>query len=115
MAAYLRFVAALIVVLGLIVGAAWLMRRYGFRMSQSLAGGGRGQRRLAVLEALGLDPKRRLMLIRRDDREYLLLLGPAGDLLIDGGEATRFREVLAGTAAAALPDAPAEDRRGGAP
>lgn len=100
MAAYLRFVAALIVVLGLIMAAAWAMRRYGFQMGRSLAGTGRGARRLSVVETLGLDPKRRLMLVRCDGREHLLLLGPGGDLVIDGAERA---------ATASFPDMLADD------
>ncbi len=91
MAAYLRFIAALILVLGLIVAAAWALRRYGLQMGRSLAAGGRGGRRLAVVEMLGLDAKRRLVLVRRDDREFLLLLGPAGDLVVDGHKIDRDR------------------------
>ena len=37
-------------------------------------------RRLAVREVLPLDPKRRLVLVRCDDRELLLLTGGAGEV-----------------------------------
>lgn len=69
-----RAVAALALTLGLIGLAAVLARRYGpnvlFRTAQPKA-----QRRLAVVETLMLDPARRLVLVRIDDRERLLLLG----------------------------------------
>ena len=41
---------------------------------------GRGRRRLAVQDVLALDPKRRLMLVRCDDRNLLLLTGGAGEV-----------------------------------
>ena len=41
--------------------------------------GGR-RRRLAVQEVLPLDPKRRLVLVRCDGRELLLLTGGAGEV-----------------------------------
>ena len=41
--------------------------------------GGR-HRRLAVQEVLPLDPKRRLVLVRCDDRDLLILTGGAGDV-----------------------------------
>ena len=72
---FLRAVFALALTLGLIGVAAVLARRYGpsalFRMQQTT----KAQRRLAVVETLMLDPARRLVLVRCDGRERLLLLG----------------------------------------
>ena len=79
---FLRAVFALALTLGLIGVAAVLARRYGpsalFRMQQTT----KAQRRLAVVETLMLDPARRLVLVRCDGRERLLLLGE-GRLLAD--------------------------------
>ena len=41
-----------------------------------------GRRRLAVQEVLPLDPKRRLVLVRCDGRDLLLLMGGAGEVPI---------------------------------
>ena len=49
-------------------------------MGASKPGGGRGGRRLAVQEVLPLDPKRRLVLVRCDGRELLLLTGGAAEV-----------------------------------
>ena len=69
-----RGIAALALTLGLIGLAAVLARRYGptalFRTAQPKA-----QRRLSVVETLMLDPARRLVLVRLDGEEKLLLLG----------------------------------------
>ena len=82
----LRALFALALTLGLIGLAAVLARRYGpsalFRMQQTT----KAQRRLAVVETLMLDPARRLVLVRCDGRERLLLLGE-GRLLGDAGGA----------------------------
>ncbi len=75
---YLRFIAALILVLGLILGLTWAIRRYG---PQAMGGAGGGKRRLAVIETLTLDAKHRLVLIRKDDRDHLLLLGGAAQVI----------------------------------
>jgi flagellar protein FliO/FliZ len=82
---YGRFLAALLFVLGLIALTAWLARR--FRLGPG-APAGTG-RRLAVLETLPLDARRKLVLIRRDATEHLLLLSPEGNRLVEDGIADR--------------------------
>jgi flagellar protein FliO/FliZ len=79
---YLRFALALVFVLALIAGAAWLARRFGLGGRLAAAG---GRRRLAILEVLPLDAKRRLVLLRRDGAEHLILLGATGDLVVERG------------------------------
>ncbi|MDP1629924.1 MAG: flagellar biosynthetic protein FliO [Caulobacter sp.] len=70
----IRMVAALAVTLGLVGLAAVVMRRFGpeamsrFQMS-------RKDRRLTLVETLVLDPARRLVLVRLDNEERLILLG----------------------------------------
>jgi len=80
---YLQFVAALAFVLALIAVLAWAMRRFGLFSNVIPARG--GKRRLGVVESATIDAKRRLVLIRRDDREHLLLLGANNDAVIETG------------------------------
>jgi flagellar protein FliO/FliZ len=94
---YLRFVLALIAVLGLIGLIAWAARRFGLVPGGAI-GTGRG-RRLVVVETMPLDGKRRLVLVRRDDREHLLLLGSgaASDLVVErdiAAKATAMPQIL---------------------
>ena len=104
---YFRFLLALGLVLALIVVLAWLARRYGF----GGAGGPKGPRggRIGVVEFAPLDAKRRLVLIRRDAVEHLVLLGPAGETVIETGIKTGggedFAAALAATEADAATDA----------
>ncbi|KAF0224956.1 MAG: flagellar protein [Rhodospirillaceae bacterium] len=78
---YLRSVAALVLVLGMILGVLWLLRRFGV---PGMVPARTSVRRLALVETIALDSRRRLVLVRRDGREHLLLLGAAGDLLVEG-------------------------------
>jgi flagellar protein FliO/FliZ len=78
---YLRFALALVIVLGLIALAAKLARRVGF--GQRLLAPSRGRRRLHVVEMIALDARRRLAIVRRDDREHLLLLGLQSDVVVE--------------------------------
>lgn len=76
---YLRFILALVLVVGLLALTAFLLRRSG--LAPKL---GRG-RRLSMIEALPLGPRHRLVLVRRDDVEHLLLIGPQGDVVVESG------------------------------
>ena len=78
---YLRFVAAFGFIIGLILVCAWGARRMGLTPQ---IGATENNKRLAVIETLNLDAKRKLILIRRDGKEHLLLLGET-DMTIEGG------------------------------
>jgi len=81
---YMRFVFALIFVVGLIGGAAILARRFG--LAPGAATGGRAaQKRLEIVETLMLDPKRRLLIIRRDDQQHLIVLGTESEMVVEQG------------------------------
>ena len=82
LAEYLRYVAALVFVVSLIALFAWAARRFGFGGVRVTSG---PSRRLAVVETLALDGKRRLVLLRRDGVEHLILLGADRETVIQGG------------------------------
>ncbi len=80
---YLKFLVALVFVLGLIAVLTVIAKRLGLGNRGPI---GRGkERRLSVIEAMVLDSKRRIVLVRRDDREHLILLGQAGEQVIEAG------------------------------
>jgi flagellar protein FliO/FliZ len=76
-----RFLAALLFVVGLIIGFGYILRRYG--NTQKWLGAGQSDGRLSVIEVRYLDPKRRLVLIKRDETEHLLLLSEGKDIVIE--------------------------------
>ena len=79
---YMKFVFALLFVLGLIGGLAVLGKRLGMGHRGPI---GRGQsKRLRIVETMPLDAKRRVILISRDDKEHLLLLGNSEEKVIEG-------------------------------
>lgn len=81
---YLRFILALIFVIGLIAVFAALARRAGWGFPAAAIKRS-ANRRLGVVEVTPLDGRRRLLLVRRDDTEHLLLIGPTSELLIEAG------------------------------
>ncbi len=78
---YLKFLFALVFVIGLIGGVALLAKRFGIgtRGPMRRAKGNR----LSIVENMQIDAKRRVILIRRDQKEYLLLVGGVTDLVIE--------------------------------
>ncbi len=90
---YWRFVLALAFVILLILACAWIARRLGLG-GRIVAKGGR--RRLAIVEVLPLDGRRRLVLLKRDGIEHLLLLGQQNDLVIERGSAGDFSGMIEG-------------------
>jgi len=77
-----RFVVAFVIVLALIGLTFWLIRRFGGSRVGNAAQRGR-QPRLAVIDAAPVDGRRRLVLIRRDNVEHLLMLGGPSDFVIE--------------------------------
>ena len=73
----IQLVVALLAVLALIVVGAIAWRTLGPRVS-----GRRGQR-LGISEYYEVDKSRRLVLVRRDNVEHLILIGGNSDLVIE--------------------------------
>ncbi len=80
---YFKFMLALVFVLCLIGLMAWGARRFSFLRGTIRAGD--GKRRVEIVEIAPIDSKRKLMLVRRDQTEHLLLLGITGDLIVETG------------------------------
>lgn len=78
---FARYIGALLLVLGLIGAAGLAARRFGLGslVKPSIS------RRLAVVESLMLAPRQRLLIIRRDGVEHLVLSGPDGTSVIESG------------------------------
>jgi len=74
LADFARAIFALAFTLGLVGLAAYAARRFGPEWMVRLQRP-RTERRLAIVESLPLDPARRLVLVRLDSTERLLLLG----------------------------------------
>jgi flagellar protein FliO/FliZ len=78
----LTFFFAFIVVLALIGLATWLVRRFAGNRLGSNANRGR-MPRLAVIDAAAVDGRRRLVLVRRDNIEHLLMIGGPTDIVVE--------------------------------
>lgn len=77
-----RFFIAFVVVFALIGLTAWLIRRFGAGALGGQNARGRAPR-LAVIEAGAVDGRRKLVLIRRDNVEHLIMIGGPTDILVE--------------------------------
>lgn len=75
----LKAIAALAFVLGILLGGAWLLRKYGQRLGIKA---GVASSDLRVVEWRSLDLRRKLAVVRWGGREHLICLAPTGDTLL---------------------------------
>ena len=76
---FARYIGALLLVLGLVGGAGLAARRFGLGSLVKPA----VSRRLAIVESLMIGPRQRLLIVRRDGVEHLVLSGPEGTSVIE--------------------------------
>ena len=76
---YLRFVLALVFVLGLMGGLFLILKKLNLGNLQPLA----SKRRLRVVESLMLDARHRAVILQRDDKEHLVILSPTGETVVE--------------------------------
>lgn len=89
LADYSRFFFSLAIVIGLIWLVAYGLKRFG--LDKRLRGVTGNNGRLAVVDVLYLDPRRKLTLVRADKREYLIFISGESAQLIDTLEAGNDR------------------------
>jgi flagellar protein FliO/FliZ len=76
------FFFAFVAVLALIGVAAWLVRRFATNRLGANTSRGR-MPRLAVIDAAAVDGRRRLVLVRRDNVEHLIMIGGPSDIVVE--------------------------------
>lgn len=72
---YLKFIAALLFVIGLLYGLAFLVRKLGLVQGQT---GFAKSKRMQVKETLIIDSKNKVVLIELDQKEFLLSIHQNG-------------------------------------
>jgi flagellar protein FliO/FliZ len=77
-----RFFLAFLIVLGSIGAFAWAVRRFGSGRLGGASSRGR-QPRLGVIDYASVDARRRLILVRRDNVEHLLMIGGPTDVVVE--------------------------------
>ena len=78
---FARYIGALLLVLGLVGAAGLAARRFGLGSLVKPS----ASRRLSIVETLMIGPRQRLLIIRCDGVEHLLVSGPDGTSIIESG------------------------------
>src|SRR5437763_2859303 len=78
----LKVLVAAIAVVVLLAVAFWVLRRFGSGRLRRAAARGR-QPRLGVIDSAPVDGRRRLLLIRRDNVEHLVMIGGPTDVVVE--------------------------------
>ena len=105
-----RVLVAFVAIIALMAGFVYLLHWFRTRGLGSSGAGRSRQPRLAVIDAASVDARRRLVLIRRDNVEHLIMIGGPTDVLIEPNivraiPAAPVREVTPARAADSLPRA----------
>lgn len=92
---YAQAFLALIFVLALIGALTVVARRFGYGSPTPTIG--HKNKRVHIVEVTQLDARRRLVLVRRDDKEHLLLLGQEREQVVEADikPASSFASTLA--------------------
>lgn len=104
---YIRAAAALLFVLALLGVVAFVARRFTGGVVPS-----KRQKRLAVVEIAAIDPKRRLVLVRRDQTEHLLLIGGGQDVVVEAAIGAAVASAVTVAPVEAPPSPPPAPRQG---
>ena len=78
---YLRFVMALIFVLGLMGGFYLILKRFNLGGIQAMS----AKRRLRIVETVMLDARHRAVILQCDDKQHLVILSPSGETVVETG------------------------------
>ncbi len=76
----LRLLISLAFVISLMGGLAYILKRLGLSTGGNVS---HDKRRLKVIEALTLDGRHRAVLLQRDNKQHLVILGPNSETLIE--------------------------------
>jgi flagellar protein FliO/FliZ len=87
----LKACAAFAFVLGLMWLFSLALKKVGLAGQSMLPG---VKKRLKVVEYLPIDHKRKLVIVRRDDKEHLLVLGPNSELVVESNIPAKDTPVL---------------------
>ncbi len=76
---YAMAFSGFIIVLGLMGLTLFLLKKLMSKMNQNFS----NEKRINIIETFYLDPKRKLVLVQLDNKQHLLLIGGANDIVVE--------------------------------
>ena len=87
----IKFIAALVFVIALMGGLALIMRKINEKQNWNIY----AKKRLAIVETLSLDARRKAILLKRDDKEHLVILGANSETVVESDiESTQDADIV---------------------
>ena len=80
---YLKFFFALIFVLALMGGLAYILKRVGWGQGRISPLGQKNKKRLKIVEILPIDARRKAVILQRDNTQHLVLLSSTGETVLE--------------------------------
>lgn len=77
----MRLILGMVFIFALLTFGVWILKKSGF--SAQIQKSRSKNKRASIVEVQQVDTKRRLIMVRRDDVEHLILLGPNNDVLVE--------------------------------
>ncbi len=77
----IRLIIALFIVFLLMGGLAFILKKLGLATNSTIKSG--EKKRLKIVETIPLDARRRLTILKCDDKEHLVILGANSETVID--------------------------------
>ena len=77
---YIKFLSGFVFVIALMLLLSWVLKK-----ASGVGNVLKSEKRLKIVEVLPVDHKHRLVLVRREAREHLIMLGPEGQTVVETG------------------------------
>ncbi len=77
---FIKYFSAFIVVIGSILAGSWVLRR--LNLSRLIEGASGKKRRMRIAEVLPLDTRNKLVMVRIDEQDHIILLTQNGGNII---------------------------------
>lgn len=78
---FMRLIIALAIVLILMGGLSFVLKKLGLAQNTNVKSG--DKRRLKIIESLPLDARRRVIILQRDDKQHVVILGANSETVIE--------------------------------
>ena len=78
---FVKLALSLAIVVSLMGGLAFILKKLGLATEAHMKSG--TDNRLKIVESIPMDARRRAVILRRDDQDHVVILGPNGETIVE--------------------------------